>query len=192
MKRRSFLRLFGLGLATFSFFGILPRVVKGKPLVRPPGSRVENLFNAICVRCSRCVQICPTGVIATANLGDGFKELGTPKIDPAKGSCERVQGRCEEQARCAEACPTGAILRVQRDNVKLGSTVINTGKCIAWQGGPCLTCYEVCPVIGAITLFDESRPLFNENVCVGCGRCVYACPAQPKALTLTSKGERRI
>lgn len=191
MNRREFLKLFGITIATFSFFDLLPKIIKGKLLVRPPGSLVEDMFNAICVRCGRCTQVCPTAAISMAGLGDGFKELGTPKIDGLNGSCERIQGRCEPQAKCAEACPTGAIRAVRRENVKLGSTVLNTGKCIAWQGGACLTCYEVCPVLGAVAVIDESRPMFNENICVGCGRCVYACPAQPKALTLTSKGERR-
>lgn len=191
MNRRDFLKLFGISLATFTFFDTLPIIAGGKPLVRPPGSRVEDRFNSVCARCGRCTQTCPTGAIATATLTDGFKELGTPKIDALRGSCERVQGRCEQEAKCSQVCPTGAIQNVQKEKVKLGSTVIHPGRCIAWRGGPCLTCFEVCPVIGAIILFDESKPMFNENVCVGCGRCVYACPAEPKALTLTNRGERR-
>lgn len=189
MKRREFLKLFGVGVAVVAFFDALPRIVRGKELVRPPGSLIEDVFNAVCIRCA---EICPTGAIVLAGLGDGFKQLGTPRIDPLRGPCERIQGRCERYARCAEICPTGAVRQVDRKNLKTGSAAINADRCIAWQGGSCLVCFEVCPVQGVISVVDEARPIFNADICVGCGRCVFACPAQPKALTLTSKGERRL
>ena len=192
MNRREFLKLFGVGVGVFSLFDMFPRIMKGKGLVRPPGSLTEDEFNAVCIRCGRCAQICPTGAIVLADLSDGFRELGTPKIDPVRGSCERIQGRCERHAKCAQICPTGTIREVDRINLKLGSAIINMDRCIGWLGGSCLVCYEVCPVQDAISLTDEARPIFNENVCVGCGRCVYACPAQPKALILTFKGEKRL
>ena len=191
MKRREFLKLFGVGVAVISLSDILPRVIKGKELVRPPGALVEDALNAVCIRCARCAQICPTGAIVLASLSDGFKELGTPRIDALRGPCERVQGRCEGQAKCAEICPTRAILQVDRRALKMGSAIINADRCMAWRGGSCLVCYEVCPVQGAISLIDEARPIFHADICVGCGRCVYACPAQPKALSLSPKGERR-
>ncbi|MCD6510696.1 MAG: 4Fe-4S binding protein [Thermoprotei archaeon] len=50
---------------------------------------------------------------------------------------------------------------------------------------------EVCPVPRAI--IPRGRiPVFNQEACIGCGRCVNACPAKPKALKLTPRGERRI
>lgn len=164
---------------------------KGKKLVRPPGSIVEDSFIEVCIRCGACARTCPTGAIVLATLEDGFKEIGTPKVDVRRGSCERIQGRCEQSALCSQICPTGAIQKVEREEIKTGSTVINRENCIAWRGGSCLVCYEVCPVQGAISLEEETRPLFNPTICVGCGRCALACPAQPKALTLTSNYEKR-
>lgn len=192
MNRREFLKLFSIGVGVVSLFDIFPRIMKGKGLVRPPGSLTEDAFNASCIRCGRCAQVCPTGAIVLANLSDGFKELGTPKIDPERGPCERIQGRCDQQAKCAQICPTGTIQQVDKINLKLGSTIINMDRCLAWRGRTCLVCYEVCPVQGAISINGEIKPIFNENVCIGCGRCVNACPAQPKALTLISKGEKRL
>jgi len=192
MNRREFLRVFGVGIGVIALFDMFPRIIRRRNLVRPPGSVVEEAFNAVCIRCARCIQVCPTGAIVIADMSDGFKELGTPKIDPLRGPCERIQGRCDQKAKCAEVCPTGAIRPIDRRAAKTGSAIINADRCIAWRGGSCLVCYEVCPVQGAISLMDESRPIFHADICVGCGRCVYACPAQPKALTLTSEGERRL
>jgi len=192
VKRREFLKLFGVGMGIVALFEAFPRIIRQKMLVRPPGSLVDETLNALCIRCGRCVQVCPTGAIVLASLGDGFRELGTPKIDPLRGPCERYQGRCQQQAKCAQICPSAAIRQVQRRDIKMGSAIINADRCIAWRGGLCLVCYEVCPVQDAISLVDESRPIFNAKTCVGCGRCVYACPAQPKALVLTPKGEKRV
>ncbi len=175
-----------------SLSGIFPAILREKRLVRPPGSISETAFTATCSRCGRCVQVCPTGTLVFSGPSDGFVEIGTPKIDTQIGPCERIQGRCEERAKCAQACPTGAIRQTGRENLKIGRVVIDFNRCIAWNGGSCLVCYEVCPVRGAISLFEETRPIFNEDTCVGCGRCTFACPAQPKALSLDSKGEKRL
>jgi ferredoxin-type protein NapG len=191
LERRQFLQLIGIGAFLTMLYGTLSFTFRGKRLIRPPGSIVEDSFIEVCIRCGACAQKCPTGAIVLATLNDGFKELGTPKIDALRGPCERIQGRCEEGALCERICPTGAIQRVSREDIKTGSAVINTDRCIAWTGGSCLVCYEVCPVRDAISLIDETRPVFRSDLCVGCGRCVYACPAQPKALTLTSDGDKR-
>jgi ferredoxin len=191
LERRQFLQLVGVSALLISLYEPFLLEFKGKRLVRPPGSIVEDSFIEVCIRCGACARVCPTGAIVLATLDDGFKEIGTPKIDALRGACERIQGRCDQAAICEQACPTGAIQRVEREGIKIGSAVIDTVGCIAWRGGSCLVCYEVCPVRGAISLIDEARPFFHSDLCVGCGRCVYACPAQPKALTLTSDGEKR-
>ena len=191
LERRQFLQLAGVSLFVISLYKILSLQFEGKRLVRPPGSIVEEAFIEVCIKCGACAQKCPTGTIVLATLSDGFKELGTPRIDALRGACERIQGRCEEDALCERVCPTGAIQRVDQDSLKTGSAIITTVRCIAWSGGSCLVCYEVCPVRGAISLTDEAHPVFHSDLCVGCGRCVYACPGQPKALTLVPDGEKR-
>jgi ferredoxin-type protein NapG len=192
LERRQFLRLIGLAALPIPLYELLTLQFEGKRLVRPPGSIVEDRFIQVCARCGGCVKTCPTGVLVLATLDDGFREIGTPKINALRGACERIQGRCQEGSLCEQICPTGAIQNVQREDLKIGSTDFEREKCIAANGGSCLVCYEVCPVPGAITFTDENIPLFSSTLCVGCGRCVYACPAQPRALTLTSDGERRI
>lgn len=191
MERRDFLQLVGVSALLISLYEALSLEFKGKRLVRPPGSIVEDSFVEVCIRCGACAQTCPTGAIVLATLDDGFREIGTPKIDALRGPCERIQGRCQQGSLCEQICPTEAIQRVEREDIRIGSTVIDTDSCIAWRGGSCLVCYEVCPIRGAISLTDEARPMFHSDLCVGCGRCVYACPAQPKALALTPNGEKR-
>jgi ferredoxin len=191
LERRQFLQVVVVSALLTALYEPFSFEFKGKRLVRPPGSIVEDSFIAFCIRCGACARICPTGSIVLATLDDGFKEIGTPKVDALRAACERIQGRCDQGALCGEICPTGAIQGIEREDIKIGSTVINTDRCIAWRGGSCLVCYEVCPVLGAISLLEETRPVFNSDICVGCGRCISACPAQQKALTLTSNGEKR-
>jgi ferredoxin-type protein NapG len=191
LERRDFLRLAGVSAILLALYEILSLRFEDRGLVRPPGSVVEDLFLGACIRCGACAKICPTGAILLSTWNDGFREIGTPKIVALRGSCERIQGRCEQDAQCQLICPTRAIQKMEREDIKTGSVVVNRDMCIAWRSGFCLVCLEVCPVTGAISIERESGPVFNADVCVGCGRCVYACPAQPKALTLTSNGEER-
>lgn len=67
---------------------------------------------------------------------------------------------------------------------KLGGPVtVVRSACLAWQGSPCWTCSERCPVEGAISL-DAGRPRIDVARCDGCGECVAACPAPHNALKL--------
>jgi ferredoxin len=67
---------------------------------------------------------------------------------------------------------------------KLGGPVmVVRSACLAWQGSPCWTCSERCPVDGAISL-DAGRPVVDVARCDGCGECVAACPAPHNALKL--------
>ena len=39
---------------------------------------------------------------------------------------------------------------------------------------------------------EPKKPVFNEESCFGCGACDNACPAIPKAVTITSAGAKRV
>lgn len=170
---------------------ILPR----KRVVRPPGAIVEEVFLELCSRCGACITACSkegTGALEPCSLTDGLVLYRTPKINPLKAPCEAVEGRCKGVLPCVRSCPTGALQFIDISEIKLGTVIWNSKNCIAVKkGGGCLVCIEVCPIKGAI-IAKNHIPHFNPRLCVGCGSCVVACPASPKALTLTPIGERRV
>jgi len=192
VTRRGFLKLLAGGASILALSRLIS--VRGQAdVVRPPGAIVEEHFNSVCLRCGVCLQVCPSKAIVLAGLEDGIATANTPKIDPLSGPCEFLVGRCQDSMRCTKECPTGALQPIDRDEVKLGSAELDKDKCIAWlETGDCLVCQEVCPVIDAITVNQDLKPVFHENICVGCGTCVYACPADPKALVLLPRGARRV
>lgn len=182
-----------------SLINLLPKEIllslPRKRVIRPPGAIVEEEFLELCIRCSACIITCSkegTGTLEPCSLIDGLALYGTPKINPFKAPCEAVKGRCEGKLPCVRSCPTGALQYVEVSKIKLGTVIWNSKNCIAVKkGGGCLVCIEVCPVVGAIIARDHT-PRFNPKLCVGCGSCVIACPASPKALTLTPIGEQRV
>jgi ferredoxin len=37
-----------------------------------------------------------------------------------------------------------------------------------------------------------TRPVFDEQYCIGCGACFVACPAEPRALSIEAVGEQTL
>lgn len=50
-------------------------------LCRPPGGQDEDRLLGMCVRCGKCMEVCPTGVIAPAHIEDGIVGVRTPRLD---------------------------------------------------------------------------------------------------------------
>jgi ferredoxin-type protein NapG len=156
----------------------------GQSPVRPPGSLAEPKFNAACIRCESCARACLGRVIRPAGLDGGLERYYTPALDFDQGKCERC-------GTCAAVCPTGAIISTPEANMKMGTAKLDPEKCIAWaQGKKCLICAEVCPV-HAVMGAEALEPAVDPGACAGCGACQYNCPAEGKAIVVTSEGERR-
>ncbi len=192
MSRRGFLKLV-LSSAIIALIGRGLWFSSSRKVLRPPGAVVEDKFLRLCIRCGRCIDACKehgSGTLEYATIADGIKVQGTPKVNPLKAPCEAIGGRCEGLLPCVKACPTGALRFVRKEDIKLGSIVWDGRYCIAYQGGECFVCVEVCPTGAAVR--RGRRPVFIDSLCVGCGRCVYACPAIPKALKLVPRGEKRV
>lgn len=192
ISRRSILRRIAGAIIIPLVLGFI-HVLPSERVVRPPGAVEEKLFLEICMRCGICIKACSKegrGTLEPCVLMDGPSLIGTPKVNPLRAPCEAVHGKCEGKLPCVKSCPTGALKWMEPGQIKLGSVRWNPRICIAFYGAECLVCAEVCPVPGAI--IPEGRiPVFYSNKCVGCGRCVYACPANPKALSLVPEGEVR-
>ncbi len=194
ITRREFFRLLAEGAFAFGLLKIASLVPSrsATEIVRPPGAVEEEYFNAFCVRCGICLEVCPTGAIVLASYMDGVETVSTPKIDATVGPCEFYRGRCDKVMKCSEFCPTGALKQVDKAEVKMGTVEFTADECLAYEGKECIVCDEMCPVPDAITRTEDIKPIFHSEKCVGCGICVYSCPAEPKALTLRSKGTKRV
>lgn len=175
-----------LGLAALGGISwtLRPRADRALRL-RPPGARAPDTFEALCIRCFRCAEVCPAGCIrfdATADV----RQLGTPYLAPKDRGCTLCMA-------CTEACPTGALVptspepaRVARE-VRMGVPVLDKHKCLSWTNkGVCRACYYACPYADtAITLANPLQgPVFHREACVGCALCSEACPDQAKAIDI--------
>jgi MauM/NapG family ferredoxin protein len=191
-SRREFFKLLLGGGSFLAALGLLSLDKGNKDeVVRPPGAVDEQYFNALCVRCSICLEVCPTKTITLSGFENGLTSVSTPKIDAEIGPCEFFRGRCEDLMQCNSNCPTGALKQVKKGQVRLGTVQFIQNNCLAYKGKECVVCSEMCPAPEAITITRDLKPVFHLERCVGCGTCVYSCPAQPKALKLISKGSRR-
>jgi len=193
ITRREFIRLLAEGVAVLGVLRIISIIPYGDQMAvaRPPGAVNEKHFSTLCVRCAICLEVCPTKAIVLAGLEAGIAAVNTPKIEPLVGPCEFFRGRCEEAMQCSQFCPTGALQLVNREEAKMGTVDFVPDVCLAHVGKECVVCDEMCPVPDAITLTRDLKPVFHEDSCVGCGICVHACPADPKALVLSPRGAKR-
>lgn len=155
------------------------------PLVRPPGTDSEGDFLARCLRCDRCLSVCPRDVITNARFSDGFLNWRTPTMS-FKGA------DCDFCGKCAEVCPTGALKPFDKATEVIGTAAL-TESCIALRTSACRKCIDACPY-DAIHHDEEGRPVVDEVRCNGCGTCVHICPASvfQSAQALQHAGERGI
>ncbi|NPD32707.1 4Fe-4S dicluster domain-containing protein [Eggerthellaceae bacterium zg-997] len=150
-------------------------------LLHPPGARHDGAFVAQCVKCGKCIEACPYQALHAAPFDAGAK-AGTPVIDARVQACRLCDG-----FPCVAACPTGALSPVaSREDVRMGTAVINRDLCLSYKAMRCEVCYRVCPFIDeAISINYGARegdsthavfaPVIAEDKCVGCGLCVERC-----------------
>jgi ferredoxin-type protein NapG len=168
--------------------------------LRPPGAVDEERFMALCIRCNRCLEVCPYGSIKRAGLG---VTIGTPYVLPETKACYLCMA-------CSRLCPTEALdTRLRNpEKVRMGKARIDSSICYSRLflehdvlpdssgrkiGALCNTCYNVCPFPDkAIALENNLFPVVLDG-CVGCGICVERCPTRPKrAINITPTGMGRV
>lgn len=149
--------------------------------LRPPGAVPEKEFLNKCIKCNKCLQICPYDSIITAGIESG-KKFGTPIIKAREIPCYLCM-------LCPPVCPTGALDNniIEKEKVRMGVAVINENACLPYAGIICRACFENCPIFRkAIILEDEMYPKVVEEYCVGCGICEQVCPIDGSAIIVKS------
>ncbi len=132
--RRQFLRSVGLaaGVVSASLLGFAPVARKWKPRLRPPGARKGHEFLAACIKCGRCVRVCPVEALLLDDITSGFGR-GVAYIDARTQACDFS---CDG-LQCVLACPTGALTHeiAYPHEVDIGfARVDRPGKCLAMLG----------------------------------------------------------
>ncbi|RKQ60429.1 ferredoxin-type protein NapG [Thermovibrio guaymasensis] len=179
MSRRSFFKLLGKSIAQAAAEFTYEATKPNRVYLRPPGSGEEDEFLKLCTKCKTCISACPTGVLETV------KEMHpvvfeTPVMNFDNNYCERCYS-------CIEACKSGALKKENLEKYRVYAKLI-VQRCVAYQDVFCQSCYWSCPKIDkAITLKDFAYPEFNSQECTGCGRCIHACPTNPKAIELVKE-----
>lgn len=168
-----------------------------KNRLRPPGAATEETFMELCIRCARCIEVCPYDSIERADLFEKL-QIGTPYVFPDTKACYLCM-------RCMKVCPTGALDPKLTDGrkVRMGIAVINEKTCLNFlyykdemlgvsstgTAQLCGTCYNVCPYTDeAIVMEKFILPVVTDR-CTGCGICAEKCPATPeKAMSIYPEG----
>ncbi len=162
------------------------RFTPAEAVCRPPGAQDESRFLGMCVRCGKCMSVCPNGIIVPAHLEDGIAGVRAPRLnfsvsaaqlDGRLGWCDHCEAAGGGVARCADVCPTGALSLAEDstfDTMSLGVAEINEDWCLAYRLKGCTICKNACP-LDAISFDDNNRPHVDESLCNGCGKCEQAC-----------------
>jgi len=156
-------------------------LLKGKNSyqLRPPGPKEEE-FLTKCVRCGRCIKVCPTSALHLALFEAGLEGVWTPMLVPRLGYCDYS---CNA---CGQVCPSGAIPPLSLEEKR--KAVIGTAKVDRDRCTSCMICRDMCPVGGAIEVVEAEKegmmvmlPQVVPELCIGCGFCEYICPVEGEA-----------
>jgi formate hydrogenlyase subunit 6/NADH:ubiquinone oxidoreductase subunit I len=155
--------------------------------ILPPGALSESNYESRCVACGACVAACPVGVVKIADSPH-------PQLDYSGDYC---QYSC---TACGAVCPTAAIRHLTPDEkrrTRVALSKLHLDRCVVVTNSQaCGACAEVCPTHALVMEpyggagSGLTIPVYDEQYCIGCGACLYACPAEPRAFTLTGLAEQ--
>ena len=150
-----------------------------QPLVilRPPGALPEPNFLSSCERCRACVEACPADAIRPIEVDGPL--YGTPGIVASDQPCVV----CTD-LDCMTACPSGALRILPREEIDLGTAIVDEDVCLRAKGEACRICVDFCPLGETAMRVDEKEKVAVLDGCVGCGVCEHVCPTSPKAVRI--------
>ena len=153
----------------------------------PPGARSVARLTSRCSACGLCISSCPGKALRAAGISSyGLAGMMMPRLDFANGFCS------PDCHKCAEVCPAEAIERTpspkERARLRVGIAEWRHWECITEKGSSCGLCAGRCPQ-KAITMVKRdgaefAQPVVDGELCIGCGKCEYYCPAKPKAIVV--------
>lgn len=146
--------------------------------IPPGGKNFDNFFDN-CTACHLCISACPTQVLQPSVNQFGLLNILVPVMDYHKGFCNY------DCNKCAEICPTSALEKLGIDDKKLtqiGIAKFIKDNCVVYtQKTDCGACAEHCPTKAVHMILEDNLrvPKVEEEICIGCGACEYACPTIP-------------
>lgn len=155
--------------------------------VTPPGIRSRRDFMSRCTGCGICVTACPSEVISISGMQYSLRNILLPVMDFSHSFCRY------DCVRCTEVCPTDALTPLtpaEKHKTPIGKARIDINACILYaDGDACGRCARRCPSKAIQIATDSSNgrsaPHVSLDECIGCGACVYICPATPiKAIVI--------
>ncbi|MDR2513001.1 MAG: 4Fe-4S dicluster domain-containing protein [Puniceicoccales bacterium] len=187
LSRRSFLTSTGTAAAasTLAWLGH-DKTLNTASAIAPPGAQSRARFVEHCTACQLCVSACPEHVLepATTQYGQltGFMK---PHMNFNRSFCNI---NCTV---CCDICPDDALLPITLDTKKktrLGIASVDLTRCLVRTDDfACGACAEHCPTAALQFVKGPARfnePQINQEHCIGCGACQFACPVKGKAIRI--------
>lgn len=167
------------------------------PLCHPPGGQDEAHLVSACIRCQRCIEACPRGVLVPAHIEDGLLGMRAPTFNFDNNYCDFCQESNGGKPRCVEVCPSGALDLedgATPQSTVMGKAVIDTATCLAYRDTGCRFCYDACPYEAIQLTSDKStpKPFVITDSCNGCGACESVCVSLKAASIAQNATERAI
>jgi ferredoxin len=148
--------------------------------VCPPGGVTITDFNSRCTACSLCINACPNNVLQPAFMEYGLSGMMQPVMNYHRSFCTF---KCNI---CTEVCPTHALQPLAleaKQLTQLGKVKFIKDNCVVkTEKTSCGACSESCPTKAVYMIPYEGNlliPEVNDEICIGCGHCEYACPMVP-------------
>lgn len=159
--------------------------------LRPPFALAELEFILACTRCGDCIEACPHQVLFPLPSHYGADVAATAALDVLNGGCHL----CEDWP-CVTACDAGALKKPKPNEdeaetsealvwPKMAWAEIVQDDCLPFRGPECGACDGSCPIPNTL-VFNREKPYINQDSCSGCGLCLAACIAAPKAIRINS------